>query len=609
MSSPAIHQGPDLRPIAWISGLCLAISAMGLCLWLWLLNNRDNLPEVSSRSGKQLLRNYQTDAHAVVVITLFLATLTLCAFILNAKRRAPAQPRPDSPLGGLLKFAKEQPVALALFAAYTATMVHGTTWLYPELVGWYRDVIDDHLLNNFALHSEFIGETMRRDDFRFFPLAHQDLHILSWFTPFVTVWMLVSAAELITIVVLSTRFIRKLCSGKTQGPGLLLITSVLFMFHPATAQTFFQLIYSERLLALILTAYICAYLHYQHTRSTASFYSTCLLGLIGIFLKDIALILFIGPPMLIVVLGSIGLIKGHERWSAKHRHSWIENYRLELWLMSLIPIFCCSYIVLSLLPSSYVNAGSYAKSDSIRLTPDWRCWFLMVITSSRLLLATLKKLQLQLLDVVNMSALGYAAALGVLVGFHGSKYLALPVQLVTVLNLTWLWSSLIATQLPQNMPRRLQATLGSALAMTLVMTESNLSKPSFGAIVTSIKQRQASWLGAFERTDQVARSIKRKGKEVNIIYSENSWFSHKRHLGRLKYDRLIEYDPETNNYLIEDGINEGEPYTPSSGDIVINIDEDIRGLDPIIKGQPASLIYRHNSSHFSGAVFLLGPES
>ena len=87
-------------------------------------------------------------------------------------------------------------------------MVDGSRWLFPELVGWYDSVNDHNLLYNFSIRWDFIKETMLRNDYRFFPLAHQDLHILSWFTPYVTIWMLVSAAELFTILLLTTQTVR-----------------------------------------------------------------------------------------------------------------------------------------------------------------------------------------------------------------------------------------------------------------------------------------------------------------------------------------------------------------------------------------------------------------
>ena len=58
-------------------------------------------------------------------------------------------------------------------------MVVGTTYLYANMIGWYQDLIEGHFLNNFSIRESLIKETMRRTDFRFIPLAHQDIHLLS----------------------------------------------------------------------------------------------------------------------------------------------------------------------------------------------------------------------------------------------------------------------------------------------------------------------------------------------------------------------------------------------------------------------------------------------
>ena len=80
-------------------------------------------------------------------------------------------------------------------ALYGIAMVDQMSWFYIEIVGWYDSVLDDNLLNNFSLRHYFVKETMRHNDFQFFPLAHQGLHFLSWFTPYVKAWAIVSIAE------------------------------------------------------------------------------------------------------------------------------------------------------------------------------------------------------------------------------------------------------------------------------------------------------------------------------------------------------------------------------------------------------------------------------
>ena len=260
---------------------------------------------------------------------------------------------------------------LALFAGYTVAMVHGTNWMYPELVGWYSDIPDAHLLNNFSFKWAFLSETMRREDYRFFPLAHQDLHILSWFTPYVKVWMLVSAAELFTIVVVSAGFVRRL-SRKAQAPALLLITSMLLLFHPATGMAFFQFTYCERFLTFLFALYCSVYLHHHQHRDEPSFYAALLFGLIGIFVKDIAVVLFVVPPAVVLIAGSLGLVEGRPSWRDSTQAQWAEAYRLELWLCSLALIFLLAYVVLTLLPSSFADDGFYNTKKGFLFSPDWR---------------------------------------------------------------------------------------------------------------------------------------------------------------------------------------------------------------------------------------------
>ncbi len=598
-------QGPSLKYPAWISAITASIGATSFGLWWLLINTQNSLPTPDTREGKELLGHYLSTTHNTFLICLAIASLALIRLITRNGDETPSTKK-RSLIKNLIDFCQEQPLVVILFSAYTVAMVHGTTWLYPEIVGWYSDVIDDHLFNNFALNQGFISETMRRRDFRFFPLAHQDLHLLSWFTAYVKVWMLVSAAELIAIVVLATRFVRRLSGISTRnGPALLLIMALLLMLHPSTASGFFQLIYCERFLTFIFILYISSYLHYQKTRSKRTFYSTCLFGLIGVFIKDIAIILFIGPPLVILLLGCMGWFQHDSQSKPNTTNCWVEYYRLELWLLTLLPIFLSSYVLLSLIPSSYKSTGAYSQGKTIDFHADWRFWFLFTITAIRLPLAAAGKLRLHFLDALNVSCMGYAAAVYCLVGFHSSSYLSLPLQLITVLNLTWLWASKIAPQLNRQLPWRVTGTLGSAAAVMVVGLESNFNQPSFAQTVSGTKHRQTSWLETYQQIGRLGREIKQNGEAVNIIYSENSWFSNKRHLKNLKYDRLIEYDPETEIYTVKNGADRKSIYHPKPGDLVINIDKPLASLKPILSDKNHSQLYRHNNRELSGAVFRL----
>ena len=590
-----------------ISSLTGAACMIGIGVWRFILNHRESFPLAGTSQSKDFLRSYLNISHNIFLILLTLAIIILIILITkNRSNTSGARLTQSTPIDQVVRFTREQPLATVFFIAYTVAMVQGTTWLYPELVGWYSDVIGDHLLNNFSINQGLVKETMRRSDFRFFPLAHQDLHILSWLTAYVKVWMLASAAELIAIVVLATRFVRRLSGEHNKhGNALLLITALLLMLHPSTASGFFQLIYCERLLTLIFVLFISAYLHYQHTHSRASFYSTCLFGLTGIFIKDTAVILFVGPPLTVLIAGSMGWVKGPKGLQLNKNKRWIESYRLELWLLTLIPIFLCSYIFLTLIPSSYNDAGAYDKGTTLNIDTDWRFWFLALMIIYRLSMSSMGRIRLNFLDALNISGLSYAGALLCLVGLHSSSYLTLPIQLITVLNLTWIWNSGLSPKLNHYLPWRRTATLGTAIASAIVIFESKVLQPSFLSTFHSTRHQQASSLKTYQHVEELAQKTKQIGNDVNIIYSDKSWYSRKRHLDRIKYDRLIEYDSQAETFRIKDGINKDSIYDPKPGDIIINIDHAVSDLNPILLHRSHIQLYRHNGSDSSGAVFRL----
>ena len=484
-------------------------------------------------------------------------------------------------------------------------MVQGTTWMYPEIVGWFRTVPENHLLNNFTFRSDFIYETMRRTDYRFFPLAHQDLHILSWFTSYVKVWMLVSAAELFAIVVISARFVRRL-SDRTEVPALLLITSLLLLFHPATGTAFFQFIYCERFLTFLFALYCGAYLHHHQHRDKASFYAALLFGLIGIFIKDVAVVLFVVPPAVMLIAGSLGLVEGRPSWNSSSRSEWAEAYRLELWLCSLALIFLVAYVVLSLLPSAFANRDSYNKNKGFLFAPDWRFWFLSSFCLVRAAAISLRRSYVTLLDGLNLAALTYAAGLLVLIGFESHKYLTLPVQLVTVLDLCFVWAAWISPALEHRSSARLAGALGSAFVLGSIGMD-QLQRPSFATNVSRIKVRQQSWLDAYQAIDAASSPIHQKGKDVNLIYSRRSWFSAKRHLGRLRFDRLIEYDPQSNQFKVVRGIDHNQTYIPQAGDLIFTIDEDAATLQPLLERWPSQLLYQDRNGQKNGRIYRINP--
>ena len=605
---PAKGHQARLSLLAWIDAGVSVLIGVGLGFWLWLEQHRSSLPSPEVHAGKSLLKQYQATSHDVFLALLALSALTLLALI----RRSQHQQRQKQPAhqeastgNSLVRFARTHPLVLALFTGYTVAMVHSTNWMYPEFVQWYRSVPADHLLNNFQFRWEFIRETMRRDDYRFFPLAHQDLHVLSWFTPYVKVWMLVSAAELFTITLVSAQFIQRL-SGRARIPALLLITSLLLIFHPATGMAFFQFSYCERFLTLIFALFCGSYLHHLQHRDNTSFYSSLLFGLIGIFIKDIAVVLFVVPPAILLIAGSLGLIDGRPSWSSSSRGEWGEAYRLELWLCSLSLIFLLAYVALSLLPSAFANKGSYNQNKNLLFTPDWRFYALLSFCIVRGGLLSMRRTTINLLDALNGAALIYAAGLFVLIGFQSHTYLTLPVQLVTVLNLCCIWACWISPLLERSSSARLAGAAGSAVVLGTISVD-HLQPQNFASTVGSMKERQRSWMDAYRAIESVSEPIQARGEAVNLIYSKESWFSAKRHLGRLRFDRLIEFDPKRNRFSVEEGIGKGKTYTPLAGDLLFTIDKDSSTLKPILNRWPSQLLYQDKNGQKNGRIYRIQP--
>ena len=266
---PALQPPPSLR---W---LLIAIGLVGIGVGtaaLVLISGTRGLPAPSSEAGQALLRDYNHLSHGLVLSGMLLTIACLWRWSQGSCKPKAKQQQSLASLRGqrVLRWCREHPLLLILFSTYAIAMVQSTTGFYPELQGWLREIQAPPLLNNFQLRDDLINETMRANSFRFFPLAHQDLHLLSWLTPYVKVWSLVSALELIAIVLLADRTVTGL-TGRKAFPGQLWLITLLLLFHPAIGWGFFQLIYCERLLSLIFAVFIVALLEHQNHESQGSF--------------------------------------------------------------------------------------------------------------------------------------------------------------------------------------------------------------------------------------------------------------------------------------------------------------------------------------------------
>ena len=177
--------------VRWLGAVWLLLMGAGLVAATGLIPWADWLPDAGSSAGEQLVKRYNLISHIIFLIGLTVASTGL---IWAAHHSDQSNSESTSQRGlaiRLIHGIKQHPIVTGLFAFYAALMMKQASWFYKEIISWYKGILGHHLLDNFSLRWEFVQETMFRNDFRFFPLSHQDLHILSWFTPYVSIWMLV----------------------------------------------------------------------------------------------------------------------------------------------------------------------------------------------------------------------------------------------------------------------------------------------------------------------------------------------------------------------------------------------------------------------------------
>ncbi|MCT0250362.1 hypothetical protein KQ296_02920 [Synechococcus sp. CS-197] len=522
---------------------------------------------------------YNRISHGVV---LSLVGITVLALLVIAIRDTHPPTRSEPPLQRrLVQWMRQHPLVSVLFAAYTAAMVHGTNWFYPELPDLMQGIVHSPLIDNFQLQERFIAETMQRNSFRFFPLAHQDLHALSWFTPYVTVWMLASAAELISIVVVSATIVQEL-AGPPRRQELLLVMALLFLFAPATGWGFFQLIYCERLLTCLLAWFAFFYLRFQRHGQRRDGALTLALALVAVFVKDIAVLLIVTPALV--------------RWITKPQaRQWRS---LEMGLIALLPVVAVSYGVLSLLPSLMAQAGAFSSDGRWSLDADWRLLTLAGFSGLRLQAVVRERLQANLLDGLNLAALIYASALWASVGYPYASFWTLPVQLITVMDLGMIWCWVTA-----RLRQHLGATAVSAVGLSaslLILGLEHRASDTFIKRVSRIKTTQWRWHKTYSAMKALSRATREQGDAVNVIFMRSYFNQHT--LQGIKADRLIEYHRKRKTYTVVDGRDRGQIYQPSRGDYLLIIDKRQRS-DLGQDGEAFEEIARHGESRRGGQIF------
>lgn len=347
--------------------------------------------------------------------------------------------------------------------------------------------------------------------------------------------------------------------------------------------------------------YINAYLLHLKTRSNSTFYTTLLWALIGIYIKDIAILLFIIPPASIWTANTINMQN-----KAKHLSHFLPSFSrdqpLEYWLCSLSLVFITSYIILALIPSSYASEGAYNANAAFNIVLDLRFYLFALISTVRAIGIAKKKTHFNLLDAINLSGFAYAFALAATYELNTSSYLALPFQLIATINIAWAWIAIAEKGSNQNVKGR-KKIVGAALASAIVIGADHVTaKDTFINNISEQKFEQSYVQLTYEKLDEVSRTIRESGDNVNIIINTNSRLSAHRHLNRIPYTSLIEYIPNKEKFIVKDGAYKRSNYTPKVGDLIANLDKKISLIEPILKNLETDLIYQHNPSERTGVI-------
>ena len=280
--------------------------------------------------------------------------------------------------------------------------------------------------------------------------------------------------------------------------------------------------------------YINAYLLHLKTRSNSTFYATLLWALIGIYIKDIAILLFIIPPASIWAANTINI-----RRKARHFSHYLPSFNrgqpLEHWLCSLSIVFITSYIILALIPSSYASEGAYNANAAFNIVLDLRFYLFALISTVRVIGIAKKKTHFHFLDAINISGFAYAFALAATYELNTSSYLSLPFQLIATINIAWAWIAIVEKGSNQNIRER-KKNIGAALASAIVIgVDHGTAKNTFINNISEQKFEYSYVQLTHKKLDEVSRTIRESVDNVNIIINTNSRLSAHRHWNRIPY--------------------------------------------------------------------------
>lgn len=599
------------RSLLWAATALMTLSAIALGFGHWLrLQSSQQLTTESTQQSAVLLK-YNLISHGfwlAVVIALLVGLWYEQQSNPHCDQQSKAvEANHEGKTHAVLKLwhqIKLQPVACLVLAGTSIFLIHEASWFYKEIIGWYDDIYADNLLNNFSLRPNLISETLTRNDFRFYPLAFADLQIFSWFTPYVKIWMIFNAIELIATIVIGVRIIKRTMQ-LPNARELLVMFSLLFIATAPSAFSYMQFIYSERMLTLLFAVFLWNYIDYRTTNSAKAANTAIGAALLGTFCKDTAIILFAVPAIATLVSDHLQPTNNSaETFSFNNWQSWTNQHQFELRVIVLSLFFVTSFLYLTYLPSIVAGEQRYdANLSMAQFEPDARLTILTAYAGLRAFQIGLRGKGFTPLDGANLAALSYVGALYWLVGYSSTNYMALPMHLIAVIDILVLWCMGPRPWLQRKVSHQALAAAGFFSSAALIYIELQFPGNAY-ARIKNIMRTHRSWRATFNQSALVLREAKQQGNEVNVIITK-SWFRRFNHLKRLHYDRLVYLNEDSNTYLIIDGKNKGSTYKPRPGDFFLDLDTGKRRIKEYgINIKNLEQIYKFSPNVSNGHIYI-----
>ena len=105
---------------------------------------------------------------------------------------------------------------------------------------------------------------------------------------------------------------------------------------------------------------------HKKERKNATLYTTIILATIGTFTKDIAILLFILPPIFNLSVEALKPTRRKLKLAGSRQsilNTFSNDYKLDLYLLLLIPIFSASYAMFYLLFQAYMQTKAFTTKE------------------------------------------------------------------------------------------------------------------------------------------------------------------------------------------------------------------------------------------------------